>query len=408
MPVGGFAFGACQLDTRSKQLVRQGEPVELSDRQFNILLLLISRAGDVVSKDLLIKAGWHDVIVGDSSLEKMIFQIRQRLDPDDLEHYIKTVARRGYQFVAGVTRIEADDEDDDLAEMLAPHRAWTEGRAALETLERGAIAKARATFEHLLTHHHRQATFHIGLANACVMQFEMTRTDERPDADALRLAVAHAQEACRLDGALAEAWATLGFVLERTGRRDDARAALDRSVALEPDNWLHQFRLSAGSWGEDRLRAARRTLSQCPHLPMAHWLAATVYVARNARDRAEGEVESGLSIMAAESQDSVRFSAVAFHWLKGLLCLARGAEAEAMAAFDRELALEPRGHVYSRECAANTWYAKGALHLARGDRDEARSGFNEAIARVPRHPMARVGLAILNDAVDAPLAFIAA
>jgi hypothetical protein len=69
----------------------------------------------------------------------------------------------------------------------------------------------------------------------------------------------------------------LGLVVERTGRRADALAALERAVALEPDNWRHQVRLALGSWGESRLRAARAALKRCPHLPLAHWLAATVF-----------------------------------------------------------------------------------------------------------------------------------
>ncbi len=88
---------------------------------------------------------------------------------------------------------------------------------------------------------------------------------------------------------------------------------------------------------------------------------------------------------------------VALHWLKGLLCLARGAADEAMASFDRELALEARGHLYSREAAANTWYAKGACCLGQGDREAARAAFREAVARVPRHPMAHAGLAIVDN-----------
>lgn len=129
---------------------------------------------------------------------------------------------------------------------------------------------------------------------------------------------------------------------------------------LEPDNWRHQFRLAAGSWGEARLRAARRALVQCPHLPMAHFLAASVYVARDAAGQAEREVDAALAIVEAESRESARFSTVALHWFKGLLLFARGSTDEAMAAFDRELALEARGQIYARECAANTWYTIGA------------------------------------------------
>jgi hypothetical protein len=55
--------------------------------------------------------------------------------------------------------------------------------------------------------------------------YEATRADAAPDADALRLAEAHAREACHLDAGYAEAWATLGFVLARTSAGDAAAAA---------------------------------------------------------------------------------------------------------------------------------------------------------------------------------------
>ena len=48
-----------------------------------------------------------------------------------------------------------------------------------------------------------------------------------------------------------------------------ALAAMRRAVSLEPDNWRHYFRLSYVSWGEERLRAARRTLALLPGFPLA-------------------------------------------------------------------------------------------------------------------------------------------
>lgn len=158
------------------------------------------------------------------------------------------------------------------------------------------------------------------------------------------------------------------MVLERTGRRADALAALERAVTLEPDNSRHQVRLALGGWGETRLRAARRALAQCPQLPLAHWLAATMFVARGALDQAERDVDRTLAVAAVESPEAAPYSMVALHWLKGLLPNASGASADAMAWFDRELALEARGHLYAREPGANTGYAKGACHLDAGQR----------------------------------------
>jgi hypothetical protein len=68
-----------------------------------------------------------------------------------------------------------------------------------------------------------------------------------------------------------------------------------------------------------------------------------------------------------------------------------------MDAFERELALEPRGPLYSRECSANTWYAIGALRVRKGDHAAARAAFEQATRRVARHPMARAGLALLSS-----------
>jgi tetratricopeptide (TPR) repeat protein len=143
-------------------------------------------------------------------------------------------------------------------------------------------------------------------------------------------------------------------------------------------------------WGEERLRAAHRTLAALPAFPLAHWLAATVYVGRQAPAEAERELASGLAALTRPATGDSRFSGLALHWLLGLLHLSRGDDQRALAEFQRELATEPAGHLYARECAANTWYAIGALHLGRGRQADAAAAFDEALRRVPRHPMAWV------------------
>ena len=285
--------------------------------------------------------------------------------------------------------------DADLDVFLAPHRAWIDGRAALETLVVEKIAHARAAFEVLVAHHPGEAALHVGLANACALQFESTRADLKPDLNALQTAARHAREAWQLGEHYAEAWATLGFVLERTGERTKALEALHRAVTLERTNWCQWLRLADGSWGGQRLSAATRALELMPDCPHAHVLAATVFIARGILIAAERELDDGIAALPPEGP--APFSAVALHWLKGLLLLARNQQDAALEAFQRELALEPHGHLYARECSANTWYAIGEVHLRRGQRDAAHAAFTEATARVPRHPMALVGLELCGD-----------
>lgn len=388
-----YVFGAFELDAARRRLLRDGEVVGVSERHFDVLARLVSEPGTVISKDALIEAGWQDVAVTDNSLEQAVSALRRTLG----EPWIDTVPRRGYRFAAEVARRVARETDESIEDRLLPHRSWVEGRAALETLGRVQAAQARAAFAGVLASEPDYAPAHIGMANACAFEFEATRADPTPDVESLTTAVAHARVACRLEPDAAEPWATLGFVLHLTREPQQAIAATRRAIALEPDNWRHHLRLSVASWGEERLRAAQRTLALLPGLGLAHWLAATVHVARQALDRAARELDLG-----AEAQDaqpaSARFSAVALHWLLGLVSLARGDEARARAEFTRELAFEGAGHLYARECCANVWYALGALEMRHGRREEAAAAFGQTLSRVPVHVTALAGLVALDRA----------
>ena len=382
------------VDADARRVTRAGEILSIPDRYFGVLLQLVARHGSILTKDALIEAVWQDVAVTDNSLEQAVSGLRRLLGATaDGRPYIETVPRQGYRFVGAVSQLATRASDDALEKLLAPHRAWVEGRAALETLERDQIVRARRVFENVLEQESAHAPAHIGLANACVMQFEMTRADERPDLEALEVATRHSREACRLAPEYGEAWATLGFVLDRTGHHLDALAASRRAVALEPDNWRHHFRLAYVGWGEERLRAAHRTLVLLPGFAQAHWLIATVHVARHALSEAERELSAGIASQSGEMPGRSKFSAVALHWLRGLIHLARDEREAALDAFERELAFEDSKHLYGRECCANTWYAIGCLQLRLGDRGAATSAFEQALARVAVHPLAKLGLA---------------
>ena len=400
-----YSFGPFQLDARSKQLTRDGERMAISDRHVTVLEHLLTSAGSVVSKDALIAAAWEGVAVTDNSLEQVMSALRRMIgDAPDGRPFLETVPRRGYRFAGEVSRVVRRESDQALEALLAPHRAWIEGRAALETLDRDQIVPAREAFEIVLRTAPDQASAHVGLANACAMQFEMTRADESPDVASLAEAGQHAREACRLDPAYAEAWATLGFVLGRSGSSLDALAASRRAVTLEPDNWRHHFRLAFAGWGEERLREARRTLALLPGFPLAHWLAATVHVARQALADAERELAAGIAGQEGQGLGPSRFSGVALHWLRGLIYLNRGEDDRALEEFERELSFEGSGHLYARECGANTWYAIGSIRLRQGRLSGARDAFGRALERVAIHPMARVGLAAATPKGARPIA----
>lgn len=392
-----YSFGGFQLDEGARRLALGNEPVTLPDRHVDILLLLVSRPGQIVSKDELIEAGWKDVAVGDNSLEQAISSLRRKLGTaPDGSQYIETVARRGYRFGAPVNRSTPRQSDAELEALLAPYRMFVEGRAAVETLTNESVAHARDAFTRVVAASPDYAPGHLGLANALAFMFDATRADERPNVPAVVSALEHAREACRLDAGHAEAWATLAFVLSRTGATADAVAAGRRAIALEPDNWRHFLRLAYASWGEERLRAAAHAARLLPDLGLAHWLAATVHVARQAFDEAEREISAGAA--AQDSQDTgARFTAVGLHLVRALVRLARGDTVAAEGELGRELSFESTGHIYTRQACANSWIALGAIRLQRGQRLDAVTAFDEALARVPAHPLALAALTVVAD-----------
>ncbi len=392
-----YTFGDFQLDSSTKGLTLRGDPVALTEHQADVLLQLLARPGEIVTKDALIEAAWQGVAVTDNSLEQAISGLRKALgDSGGTRRLIETVPRRGYRFRGEVTRADTRASDAELAAILEPHRALLEGRAALETLERAAVERAMHAFEEVVATAPDYMSAHLGLANACVMHFEATRADEVPDRGALARAGHHAREACRLDPRSGDAWATLALALHHTRLGVQAIAAARRAVMLEPDNWRHHMRLAYVAWGEERLRAAHRTLSLFPGFPLAHLLAASVYVARQAFDLAEREVRTGAATQDAQ-QGTHAFSGVGCHWLLGLVFLARGDEGSSHAELQRELAFETDGHLYARECAANTWYAIGALQLRQGHRQGAAAAFEHALERLPSHVLALIGLSLARE-----------
>jgi DNA-binding winged helix-turn-helix (wHTH) protein len=384
-----YRFGPFQLDSGRRRLLRGTDLVLIPDRHLEILLQLTDHAGQTISKDDLIAAAWHDVAVADNSIEQAISSLRKTLGTQaDGAPYIETLTRRGYRFTAAVGRATSRETDASRDASLAPYLAFVEGRAALETLDREAVTRAQAAFAQALDAEPDYAAAHIGMANACALTFESTRAHAAPDVEALRRAVHHAREGCRLDSSSGEAWSTLAFVLHRSGSAAEAIAAAREAVALDGSNWHHHLRLAFVSWGEERLRASHRVLTLCPGLALAHWFAATVFVARQALDAAADELRAGCISQDAQRTERGRFKAVGLHLLYGLVLAAHGGDDRALDEFTRELAFEGDGQLYALECAANTWYAIGAIHLRGGRREDADAAFRETLLRVPGHPFA--------------------
>jgi len=104
-----WAFGAFSLDADRRTLRRGDAVVDLGDRAFSVLVLLVSSAGEVVDKRTLLDLAWPDVTVGDNTLVQAVREIRAALGDDPSNpRCVQTVHRRGYRFVSPVERLEAE------------------------------------------------------------------------------------------------------------------------------------------------------------------------------------------------------------------------------------------------------------------------------------------------------------
>ena len=212
----------------------------------------------------------------------------------------------------------------------------------LESLDASLVPGAIADFERAIVLDPRYALAHVGLANARFWQYEMSRARNQPEAALLARAIDHVRQAIELERNLAEAHATLSFLLVSAGRFNEALAAARRAVALEPGYWGNQFRLAHAEWGEDRLRSLARAMELYPDFPFAHFEAAMVHIARGALERAESVLREGTIVQDRQANLKQRYPAKGLHWLLGLVRLARGDDARSREEFEREIARRRR------------------------------------------------------------------
>src|SRR5204863_6289451 len=111
----------------------------------------------------LFEGVWHDVAVGDNSIVQAIAALRKTLGNQESGlPYIETAARRGYRFLAPVERKQAPKTPIAFDAVLRPHRVFIDGRAALETLDREGVARAREAFHEALRAAPDLLAAHIG------------------------------------------------------------------------------------------------------------------------------------------------------------------------------------------------------------------------------------------------------
>lgn len=297
MPRRLFEFESFRVDVSERQLRRDGIPVSLTPKVFDMLLVLLENRGETVEKERLIREVWADTYVEEGSLNRSISTLRKALGDDAYEQrLIKTLPKRGYRFTENVREFSEDPLLSSIetatvqptmsGAVLAPFgsRVLTRGRLiggvivaaalcfAAVTWNVGGNQKASESIQRLTGHEQRQLIRSGGANSHALEDFvEGRRLWRERSAEGLHQSILHleravrkdedfalahaaladayafdtkmwsvakdrAQLAIKLDPTIGEPYATIGFVeMFWEWKLDDASRSLRKAVELSPE-----------------------------------------------------------------------------------------------------------------------------------------------------------------------------
>ena len=96
-----ISFGPFRLDLRGRRLLRQDKVIPLGSRALDLLCVLASARGELVTKDRLMAEAWPGLVVEENNLYVHISMIRRALETEGgAKPYVITVPGRGYRFIS--------------------------------------------------------------------------------------------------------------------------------------------------------------------------------------------------------------------------------------------------------------------------------------------------------------------
>ncbi len=105
-----YEFGPFRVDPEKQVLLRDNQPVSVTPKTFETLLVLVRHSREVVTKDYLMKELWPDSFVEEANLSQNIFMLRKALgDSPEARRYIVTLPGKGYRFTAEVRTVTEHD-----------------------------------------------------------------------------------------------------------------------------------------------------------------------------------------------------------------------------------------------------------------------------------------------------------
>ena len=230
-----FRFDGWTVNGLSGEITRDGRTARLPQQPLRLLMELLDRAGEIVTREQLVKALWPQGVVDfDNGLNVAMRKLRVALDDvDDAPKYIETLPKVGYRFIG---KLEAENE---VRESARPVTAWR--RAAVIAV--GVVLTLFAWWWWRHSHFGAPAARHVPSPRAQELYVQGMHDRARRDIDATALALEKLEAAIKEDPEYAEAWAGYSRALSGAVVRQKTtpaeglpkiRAAAERALSLDP------------------------------------------------------------------------------------------------------------------------------------------------------------------------------
>lgn len=390
----GFVTGEWAVDPPRNLLVRGDEQVHIEPRVMDVLVYLVERAGEVVSKEELVERVWQRLYVTDDVLTVTVYALRGALGDDARRpRYIETVTRRGYRWIASVTRpgsptpepmIEAiQNETTHRPEASqGPRVVW--GRVAAVTvvvalLTAGGVWIARPP----------SRSRHVAPAEAHEAYLKGRYFLDQRSVSGWQKALEHFERAVALDpqdpaaqAGLADTYSTMSDygVASPAEMRPRAMQAAERALELDPQSaeghaafgraqFLFDWKFTAAE------RSLQRAIALNPDYMPAHqalsWL-------KSAQGKHAEAVAAARRALQLDPVNTARYNELAW-----VLVLGRHYD-EALREVERALPLNPRSF--------ETYLTKGWTYETAGQPDAAFVAYCDALraANIPPETLRRI------------------
>jgi DNA-binding winged helix-turn-helix (wHTH) protein/TolB-like protein/Tfp pilus assembly protein PilF len=157
-----YEFGPFRVDAANHLLLRDGQVVPLKPKVFDTLVALVENRGRVLGKDELMEMLWPDSFVEEANLTQTIYLLRKVLGEGlNDDHYVETIPKRGYRFVASVREFGSEGTDITAKEQVDATVRREEGVSGQGEAETKISANERKGLR-------------LGVLTACVMLVGLT------------------------------------------------------------------------------------------------------------------------------------------------------------------------------------------------------------------------------------------